>query len=67
MVLMDLIVLAILISLAVVAVQAYDSFDEALHLADDTRYAKIYEKGPADDESDVNLSEIEMDFSDMGR
>jgi len=35
--------------------------------ADDTRYAKIYEKTPSDDDSDVNLAEIEMDFSEMGR
>src|SRR5436305_13992896 len=32
--------------------------------ADDTRYAKIYEKTPGDDDSDVNLSDIEMDFSE---
>jgi DnaK suppressor protein len=36
--------------------------------ADDTRYAKIYEKPHGSDEdSDVNLSEIEMDFSETGR
>ena len=35
--------------------------------ADAARYAKIYEKTPGDDDSDVNLNEIEMDFSEMGR
>ena len=36
-------------------------------LADDTRYAKVYAKSSSDDDSDVNLAEIEMDFSETGR
>jgi DnaK suppressor protein len=37
------------------------------HAADDTRWAKVFEKPHHDDDSDVNLAQIEMDFSDAGR